>query len=155
MVALKRSNVRGAKGCRKADGGMERTRENQPAPVSAVERPRSTGATQAGEAGAVEPGRVRPVRERWAWVEPSVWTDRMLTALENGVKGNVWFSLIDKVYAPANLAAAFEKVSSNQGAAGVDQVTTGMFEDRVEANLMNLSEQLRTDQYRPQAVRRV
>ena len=134
---------------------MERTRENQPAPVSAVERPRSTGATQAGEAGAVEPGRVRPVRERWAWVEPSVWTDRMLTALENGVKGNVWFSLIDKVYAPANLAAAFEKVSSNQGAAGVDQVTTGMFEDRVEANLMNLSEQLRTDQYRPQAVRRV
>jgi RNA-directed DNA polymerase len=78
----------------------------------------------------------------------------MLTALENGVKGNVWFSLIDKVYAPANLAAAFARVSSNQGAAGVDQVTVGMFNDHAEANLKNLSEQLRTEQYRPQAIRR-
>ena len=24
---------------------------------------------------------------RWAWAEPSVWTKRMLTALEKGVKG--------------------------------------------------------------------
>ena len=24
---------------------------------------------------------------RWAWVEPTVWTPRMLAALENGVKG--------------------------------------------------------------------
>ena len=24
---------------------------------------------------------------RWSWVEPSVWTERMLTALETGVKG--------------------------------------------------------------------
>jgi RNA-directed DNA polymerase len=23
----------------------------------------------------------------WAWVEPSVWTERMLAALVNGVKG--------------------------------------------------------------------
>ena len=34
------------------------------------------------------------VRARWAWTEPSVWTDRMLTALEQGVKGGVWYSLI-------------------------------------------------------------
>jgi len=27
------------------------------------------------------------IRARWAWVEPSVWTDRMLEALERGVKG--------------------------------------------------------------------
>jgi RNA-directed DNA polymerase len=78
----------------------------------------------------------------------------MLTALENGVKGNVWFSLIDKVYAPANLAAALARVSSNQGAAGVDQVTVGMFNDHAEANLRNLSDQLRTERYRPQAIRR-
>ena len=27
----------------------------------------------------------------WAWAEPSVWTQhRMLTALEQGVKGGVW-----------------------------------------------------------------
>jgi hypothetical protein len=34
---------------------------------------------------------------RWDWVERTVWTERMLEALERGVKGNVWFSLIDKV----------------------------------------------------------
>ena len=27
------------------------------------------------------------IRLRWKWVEPSVCTDRMLTALEQGVKG--------------------------------------------------------------------
>ena len=27
------------------------------------------------------------VRSRWAWTEATVWTDRMLTALEKGVKG--------------------------------------------------------------------
>jgi len=35
------------------------------------------------------------VRDRWSWTERAVWTDRMLTALEKGVKGGVWFSLID------------------------------------------------------------
>lgn len=35
------------------------------------------------------------IRARWAWVKPEVWTDRMLTALENGVKGGTWYSLID------------------------------------------------------------
>jgi len=34
------------------------------------------------------------LRQRWSWVEASIWTDRMLTALENGVKGGKWFSLI-------------------------------------------------------------
>ena len=33
---------------------------------------------------------------RWSWVELSVWTERMLTALENGVKGGKWYSLMDK-----------------------------------------------------------
>jgi len=30
------------------------------------------------------------LRQRWSWVEASIWTDRMLTALENGVKGGKW-----------------------------------------------------------------
>ena len=34
------------------------------------------------------------IRARWAWTEPAVWTDRMLSALEESVKGGVWFSLI-------------------------------------------------------------
>jgi len=36
---------------------------------------------------------------RWAWVEPRVWTERMLTTLETGVRGGKWHSLIDKVWA--------------------------------------------------------
>ena len=34
------------------------------------------------------------VRDRWSWAEPTVWTERMLTALEQGVHGGVWFRLI-------------------------------------------------------------
>ena len=41
---------------------------------------------------------------RWAWVEPTVWTLRMLTALEAGVQGGKWFSLIDKVHPTRTLA---------------------------------------------------
>ncbi len=35
------------------------------------------------------------VLARWARTEPAVWTERMLTALEEGVKGGKWFRLID------------------------------------------------------------
>ena len=49
-------------------------RTTEAAPAAVPER-----ATQAGE-----------VRARWVWTEPAVWTERMLTALENGVKGGVW-----------------------------------------------------------------
>ena len=30
-------------------------------------------------------------------MEATVWNERMLAALDNGVKGGKWFSLIDKV----------------------------------------------------------
>jgi RNA-directed DNA polymerase len=95
------------------------------------------------------------VRARWAWAEPSVWTDRMLTALEEGVKGGVWFSLIDKVYALANLWASYAKVAANGGAAGVDHVTIEDFTKRLTGNLEKLAGQLQDGTYRPQAVRRV
>jgi hypothetical protein len=38
------------------------------------------------------------IRDKWKWAEPSIWTERMLTALEEGVKGGKWFALMDKVY---------------------------------------------------------
>jgi RNA-directed DNA polymerase len=95
------------------------------------------------------------VRARWAWAEPAVWTDRMLTALEQGVKGGKWHALIDRIYSEANLDAAFAKVADNGGAAGVDHVTTKAFDHRREANLTKLREQLRDNCFRPQAVRRV
>ena len=44
--------------------------------------------------------------QEWSWVEACVWNERMLAALDNGVKGGKWFSLIDKVYQPATLQAA-------------------------------------------------
>ena len=54
----------------------------------------------------------------------------MLMALERGVKGNVWFSLIDKIYAPRTLELAWEKVQSNAGACGVDCITVEHIADR-------------------------
>lgn len=78
----------------------------------------------------------------------------MLTTLEQGVKGGKWYSLIDKVYPEATLRAAFEQVSANQGAAGVDHVTIERFADDLDANLARLSEDLRQGRYRPQAIRR-
>lgn len=92
--------------------------------------------------------------ERWSWTESSVWTDRMLTALEQGVKGGKWFSLIDKVYSPSNLRAAFTGVARNDGAAGADRITIEMFDKQLEHNLEKLSDALRAGTYTPQAVRR-
>jgi hypothetical protein len=40
--------------------------------------------------------------------ERGVWSEKMLMALERGVKGTVWFSLIDKVYAERTLQLAWE-----------------------------------------------
>jgi RNA-directed DNA polymerase len=78
----------------------------------------------------------------------------MLTTLEQGVKGGKWYSLIDKIQPRRTLEAAFTRVAANRGAAGVDRVTIEMFEDRREANLQDLSDQLRRDSYRPQPIRR-
>jgi hypothetical protein len=66
-------------------------------------------ATQGGEAA-----------RDFSWVEASVWTERMLSALVNGVKGGKWYALMDKVFALDTLTAARAKVKANQGAAGVD-----------------------------------
>jgi RNA-directed DNA polymerase len=79
----------------------------------------------------------------------------MLTALETGVKGGKWYSLIDKVSSLDNLRSAFAQVRRNRGSSGVDRVTIGMFGDHLEENLERLSVSLREGSYRPQAIRRV
>jgi RNA-directed DNA polymerase len=78
----------------------------------------------------------------------------MLTALEEGVKGGAWYSLMDKVYSPQNLRAAFEAVKANKGSGGVDHTTIEMFEQRLEENLTHLAESLQDGTYRPQAIKR-
>jgi len=98
--------------------------------------------------------RAREAPPRWGWAEPTVWTERMLAALEEGVKGGRWFSLIDKVHPVRTLGAAYQQVAANQGACGVDRVTIAMFEDGLDRNLVNLSEELRKGTYRPQSIRR-
>lgn len=136
VVAMKRRNGRGAKGGRKVETrGMDETEERPSRVPMAIPE---------GE-----------VRARWAWTEPSVWTERMLATLETGVRGGRWFSLIDKVWAEANLAASFGAVRRNKGAAGADHQTIEMFERHLEENLRNLTEELRAGTYRPSAVKRV
>lgn len=114
---------------------MDRTTDTNP-----------VGVPQATQAGSIH--------DRWPWVEPSVWTERMLNALEKGVKGGVWFSLIDKVYALATLWAAWTKVHANRGAAGIDKQSTAMFARQADMHLQKLHEQLRQGTYQPQPVRR-
>src|SRR5258708_312668 len=90
----------------------------------------------------------------WSWAEPTVWTERMLAALREGVKGGKWFSLIDKIVPEQTLSSAFFQVARNEGSAGVDRVTIAMFEDRLGENLANLSDELRKGTYLPQLIRR-
>lgn len=112
--------------------------------TSSEERPSSVPATatQGGDA-------------HWLWAEQTVWTERMLTALEQGVKGGVWFSLIDKVFAERTLRAAAGSVIANKGAPGVDHVSVEEFEAELEANVKKLSAALRDGSYKPSAIRRV
>jgi RNA-directed DNA polymerase len=79
----------------------------------------------------------------------------MLSALENGVTGGKWYSLIDKVHAPATLGLAWTKVQANQGAAGVDGQSVERFAAKAEQYLSELSAALRSGTYRPQPVKRV
>jgi RNA-directed DNA polymerase len=79
----------------------------------------------------------------------------MLTALEQGVKGGKWFSLIDKVWHPANLEAAWHAVRANGGAGGVDHQTVARFGRHVDQELASLGKALREGRYCPYGVRRV
>ena len=117
---------------------MDKGNEDKPATVR-------SSAKQAGEAG----------QSKWDWVERSVWTERMLENLERGVKGNVWFSLIDKVYRSTTLRAAWRGVKANGGCAGSDHQSIEDFETNLEENLASLEEQLRTGTYGPRLIWRV
>ena len=114
------------------------TNETQPVPVCCTTK--QTGDTHPRE---------------WEWVERSVWTDRMLDALVKGVKGNVWFSLMDKVMRISTLQRAWTKVKANQGSAGTDHQSIREFERRLVENLEKLHEELRTGTYQPRPIRRV
>src|SRR5215471_4999770 len=73
---------------------------------------------------------------QWTWVEASIWTKRMLAALDNGVTGGRWYSLMDKVTAPRTLAAAWKRVAAKKGAAGVDGIVEQYFDSIPKAPLL-------------------
>jgi RNA-directed DNA polymerase len=89
------------------------------------------------------------------WAEASIWTDRMVSALGNGVKGGKWFSLIDKVIRPATLEIAWQRIARNKGAAGVDGQSVERFAGQSERYLSELHADLKTGSYRPHPVKRV
>lgn len=93
--------------------------------------------------------------DRWSWVEASLWTKPMLTALENGVKGGKWFSLMDKVYAMATLQAAWQQVQRNKGSHGVDGMSVERFALKQEHYLQELQQALKAGSYQPLPVKRV
>ncbi len=118
---------------------MTKDEATRPAPV--------TGPNQSQQVG--------NIHDRWWWVEPSGWTERMLTRLEANEPTTVWFRLWDKVIAERNLQAAFWAVGRNGGAPGVDGQTVKQFTEQEQAELAKLHEELRNKRYHRQPARRV
>jgi RNA-directed DNA polymerase len=114
-------------------------KDTAPSPVPAVAKPEGD----------------TPAPHRWAWVEASIWTERMLAALDNGVQGGRWYSLMDKVASPRTLAAAWKRVAANKGAAGVDGISITRFQARAPYYLAEVERELRAGSYQPLPVRRV
>lgn len=77
---------------------MTRHREQQPTTVP------KTATVPFAATPAGEPPSVRD------WANPGVWTDRMLTTLESGVRGGKWHTLYDKVFSRRTLFAASQSV---------------------------------------------
>jgi RNA-directed DNA polymerase len=141
--------------------GAARSAESKAAPRDGRQDGRSVGDTEGQSESQAPVVLVRAKQgaesqgQDWSWVEATVWSERMLAALGNGVKGGRWFSLIDKVYRIETLKQAWQKVAANAGAAGVDGQSVKQFGDRAEMYLKELSIALERGSYRPMPVRRV
>jgi len=117
-------------------------------------------------------GRVQPPTTKTGLGEPKdvfsrnltgypMWTEAMKTAIgQLRQAGRKWFSMYDKVIAPANLEAAWDRINHRtQGkkrrqGAGVDGITVAKFADQAGENVRTLGEQLSTGRYIPSPVRR-
>ena len=116
-----------------------------------MEQDNPDSAVKATQGGDVAGGQPRT----WWWAEASIWTERMVSALGNGVKGGKWFSMVDKAVRPTTLEAAWRKVERNKGAAGVDGQGIERFAAGAERYLTELHENLKNGSYRPSPVKRV
>lgn len=116
-----------------------------------MEQDNPDSAAKAMQGGDVAGGQPRT----WWWAEASIWTERMVSALGNGVKGGKWFSLVDKAIRQTTLEIAWRKVERNKGAAGVDGQSVERFAAVADRYLTELHEDLKNGSYRPSPVKRV
>jgi RNA-directed DNA polymerase len=65
------------------------------------------------------------------------------------------FALIHKVWDQKNLEAAWKSVKANKGSAGIDNITTGQFEQNLSQNLAEIQRLLKERRYEPSPVLRV
>jgi len=89
------------------------------------------------------------------FVPAPIWTEAMLAALQTGVRGGKWHSLIDKVYRQETLELGWAQVEKNAGAAGVDRMSVERFAHGRQHYLAELAQALRDGSYCPLPVRRV
>lgn len=136
VVAEKPGNAGGAKGDRETNTLTKWLGEEEPTGVPERDK-------QVGE-----------VPKKYG-AEPLIWSQGMLEALEKGVKGNKWFSLIDKVYTERTLELAWEKVRRNAGACGIDGITISTFAKDIQSRLLAVNEHLKKGTYQPKPVKRV
>jgi RNA-directed DNA polymerase len=128
--------------------------------MSTEQRTAGSGKERMNTAKQEQPSQVRRAKQdgetpaKYSWVEASAWTARMLEALERGVRGGVWFSLIDKVYRIENLQAAYERVKRNRGSAGVDYVSVDHFGENLSERLREVSDALKDGNFRATSIRR-
>lgn len=75
------------------------------------------------------------------------------TADPEGARPKKWYSLYDKVCKASILWAAWRNVQSNNGSAGVDQVTVQQFADDAAQRVKQLRREMQCKQYRPLPVK--
>lgn len=137
IVARKPGNAGGAKGGRKADASSITQGEET--------SPKVPSGDKQGE---------EDLWQRYK-AERRVWSEKMLAALERGIQGNKWFSLIDKVASERTLGLAWEKVKTNAGSCGADNTTVAAFAKDSQRRLLVVKELLKRGDYQPKPVKRV
>lgn len=133
----RRVTTAGAKDGRKADQTDKTPNEDQPTGVPATDKQEGEDLWQRHRA------------------ERGVWSQKMLEALDTGVRGKKWFSLIDKIYAERTLQLAWAKVQDNAGGCGVDGITVGHFGKDSQKRLLAVKEQVQRGTYQPKPIKRV
>lgn len=97
----------------------------------------------------------REVHPKWEWTEAAVWTERMLTTLERGIKGGKWYSLYDKVWKTENLMRAVEKVVEGKSTKKPDGRRCREYAEASEQRVPRLQQSLRQGDYHPKPVERI